>query len=110
MQQALLHNKAPRSSQGACTEKSTRTGRPRQPGLYGVGVAADRSPRAGNTLLYVSLVLFAIGLVAIVAIFVIGVFAHTDPGLALYLTALAAPLGLLLALVFALRSGRRAGG
>ena len=73
-------------------------------------MAPDPSHRAGNTLLYLALVLFAIGFVAIVAIFVIGVFADTDPGLALYLTALAAPLGLLLALLFALRSGRRARG
>ncbi|HEY5856652.1 MAG TPA: hypothetical protein VIW24_22085 [Aldersonia sp.] len=71
-------------------------------------MASDRSSRARNALLYVALTLFSIGFVAIVAIFVIGVFAHTDPGLALYLIALAAPLGLLLALVFALRSGRRA--
>ena len=68
----------------------------------------DSAAKPGNALLRVALALFAIGLVAIVAIFVVPAVSDAEAGLALYLTALAAPLGFLLALIFALRSGRRA--
>ncbi|MCM6773026.1 hypothetical protein NDR87_04765 [Nocardia sp. CDC159] len=65
--------------------------------------------RSGHPLLSAALGLFAIGLLAIVAIFVIPLVSDSRPGLWLYLVAMAAtPLGLLLAIVFALWSGRRA--
>ncbi|MEV4237249.1 MULTISPECIES: hypothetical protein [unclassified Nocardia] len=63
--------------------------------------------RAGDRLLYVALGLFAIGLLAIVAIFLTPVLSDSDPGLWLYLMAMLAPLGFLCAIVFALWSGRR---
>lgn len=53
--------------------------------------------------------LFAIGLVAIVAILFFPVFSDAKPPLGLYLTAMfSAPAGFVLALVYALLSGRRA--
>jgi hypothetical protein len=62
-----------------------------------------------NTLLRVALTIFAVGLLAIVAIFLVPAITHHEPPLWLYLTAmLASPLGFVLALVFALMSGRRA--
>ncbi|MEV5838914.1 hypothetical protein [Nocardia sp. NPDC052112] len=68
----------------------------------------SRSPRrAGDRLLYVALGLFAIGLLAIVAIFLTPILSDSDPGLWLYLLAMLAPLGFLCAVVFALWSGRR---
>ncbi|MFI6362588.1 hypothetical protein ACIBG0_07530 [Nocardia sp. NPDC050630] len=63
--------------------------------------------RAGDRLLYVALGLFAIGLLAIVAIFLTPVLSDSDPGLWLYVLAMLAPLGFLCAIVFALWSGRR---
>lgn len=51
--------------------------------------------------------LFAIGLLAIIAIFGWAAFADSEPGLWLYLLALCAPLGFLVGVVFALWSGRR---
>ncbi|MGY4098557.1 hypothetical protein ACW2Q0_03185 [Nocardia sp. R16R-3T] len=63
--------------------------------------------RAGDRLLYVALGLFAIGLLAIVAIFLTPVLSDSNPGLWLYLLAMLTPLGFLCAVVFALRSGRR---
>jgi hypothetical protein len=69
----------------------------------------DRRPRAGSALLRVALVLFVAGLVAIAAIFLVPAVGGNEPPLWLYLTAMiAAPLGFVLALVFALFSGRRA--
>lgn len=64
--------------------------------------------KPNNALLHVALAMFAIGLVAIAAIFVVPAVSDSEPGLPLYLVALAAPVGFLLALVFTLRSGRRA--
>ncbi|MBO0855131.1 MAG: hypothetical protein J2P18_15365 [Nocardia sp.] len=65
------------------------------------------SPRSGNALLRVAIALFAIGLLAILAIFLTPIVSACGPPLWLYLVAMSAtPLGLLLALVFALRSGR----
>ncbi|SNS41200.1 hypothetical protein [Rhodococcoides kyotonense] len=62
-----------------------------------------------NTLLRVALTIFAVGLLAIVAIFAVPAITHEQPPLWLYLTAmLASPLGFVLAIVFALMSGRRA--
>ncbi|RDI61438.1 hypothetical protein [Nocardia pseudobrasiliensis] len=65
--------------------------------------------RSGRSLLYVALGLFAIGLVAIIAVFVVPLVSDARPGVWLYLIAMAATsLGLLLGIVFALWSGRRA--
>ncbi|MVU79182.1 hypothetical protein GPX89_18270 [Nocardia sp. ET3-3] len=58
-------------------------------------------------MLYISLGLFAIGLLAVVAIFGVHFATDAKPGLWLYLLAMCAPLGFLLSLVFALWSGRR---
>ncbi|MCZ4076670.1 hypothetical protein O1W68_01820 [Rhodococcus sp. H36-A4] len=70
---------------------------------------ADQTPRNGTTLLRISLAIFAIGLIAIVAIFAVPALSGDDPPLWLYLTAMIfAPLGFVLAIVFALLSGRRA--
>ncbi|NKY52315.1 hypothetical protein [Nocardia vermiculata] len=64
--------------------------------------------RAGDVLLRLALGLFAIGVLAIIAIFLTPVVTDGDPPLWLYLVAMAGtPLGLLLAIVFALWSGRR---
>jgi hypothetical protein len=74
---------------------------------------SDETPSAapaksGNGLLYVALGLFALGLLAIAAIVLTPLLSDSQPGLALYLAAMAAPLGFLMAIVFTLRSGRRA--
>ncbi len=61
----------------------------------------------GDGLLRVALALFAIGFVAIVAIFLTPVLSDSEPGLVLYLIALACPIGFLLGIVAALRQGRR---
>ncbi|GAA4489346.1 hypothetical protein GCM10023094_50760 [Rhodococcus olei] len=67
------------------------------------------SPAGGTALLRVALALFFVGLLAIVAIFVVHATDHT-PGLALYLVAMACPIGFLLGIVSALRAGRRVRG
>lgn len=73
-------------------------------------VHVDSSTRKGSSvLLRIALALFAVGLVTIVTILLFPVFAEGDPPLWLYLTAMiAAPAGFVLALSFALISGRRA--
>ncbi|WP_282785832.1 MULTISPECIES: hypothetical protein [unclassified Nocardia] len=63
--------------------------------------------RSGTWLLRTAIVLFAIGLLAIVGIFGWAILADSEPGLWLYLLAMCAPLGFLFGLVFALWSGRR---
>ncbi|WP_407670479.1 hypothetical protein [Nocardia suismassiliense] len=63
--------------------------------------------RPGDWLLQVALGLFALGLLAIIAIFLIPVLSDGTPGLWLYFAAMLAPLGFLVAIVFTLRSGRR---
>ncbi|WP_345498903.1 hypothetical protein [Nocardia callitridis] len=66
------------------------------------------APRnSGNWLLQLALCFFAAGLVAIVAIFLTPILTDGSPGLWLYLCAMLTPVGLLLAVVYALRSGRR---
>lgn len=55
------------------------------------------------------MVLFFVGLAAVVAIFVTSATGHT-PGLMLYLVSMACPVGFLLAVVAALRAGRRVRG
>lgn len=67
---------------------------------------SGRTP--GNWLLQMALGLFTLGLLAIVAIFLIPILSDGEPGLWLYLGAMLAPLGFVAALIFALRSGRRA--
>ncbi|EOM77857.1 hypothetical protein [Rhodococcus rhodnii] len=61
----------------------------------------------GRALFYTAVTLFAVGVAAIVAIFVVGAMSDSSPGLPLYVVSLACPLGFLLAIVYALRSGRR---
>ncbi|MET9285202.1 hypothetical protein ACWEPH_22345 [Nocardia beijingensis] len=63
--------------------------------------------RRGDWLLRLALSVFALGLLAIIAIFTIPLLTDSEPGLWLYFGAMLAPLGFVLALVFALRSGRR---
>ncbi|MGC4935824.1 hypothetical protein ACLQ3C_19335 [Gordonia sp. DT30] len=70
--------------------------------------SAERKP--GSRLLQVAGVAFAIGVVAIIALFVTPLVAGgaTAPT-AVYLLTMCAPLGLLLGVIYALRSARRAG-
>jgi hypothetical protein len=79
--------------------------------FYGLRVTNPSAPppprRAGDRLLYLALTLFAIGLLAIVAIFLTPVLSDSSPGLWLYLTAMLAPVGFLIGIVYALWSGRR---
>ncbi|MEU1993062.1 hypothetical protein ABZ511_01310 [Nocardia gamkensis] len=63
--------------------------------------------RRGDWLLRLALALFALGLLAIVVIFAIPLLTDAEPGPWLYFGAMLAPLGFVLAVVFALRSGRR---
>jgi len=69
--------------------------------------STPHTPRRGDGLLRVALAFFAIGFVAIVAIFLTPVLSDSEPGLVLYLVALACPIGFLLGIVAALRQGRR---
>ncbi|MBL1077646.1 hypothetical protein JK358_24895 [Nocardia sp. 2] len=67
------------------------------------------SRRSGSWLLYASLALFAAGLLAVLAIFVIGLATDAKPGVWLYLVAMGGTaLGFLGSVTFALWSGRRA--
>ena len=63
--------------------------------------------RKTPALLTIAIGLFGIGLLAVVAIFATPVLTDHTPGLALYLLAMAAPLGLAVGVAHALRSGRR---
>jgi len=73
------------------------------------GSAGERRRSANSVLLRIALTLFAAGLLAIAAIFLVPAVGGNEPPLWLYLTAmLAAPTGFVLAIVFALLSGRRA--
>ncbi|MEC3955246.1 hypothetical protein VMT65_19550 [Nocardia sp. CDC153] len=70
--------------------------------------SSKQAPRGSSSvLLYIALGLFTIGLLAVFAIFGVHLLSDAEPGLWLYLLAMCAPLGFLLALVFALWSGRR---
>lgn len=72
--------------------------------------AANGTPPTSGLLLFrIGIALFFIGLLAVVAIFVVSATGHT-PGLALYLAALLCPIGFLFGIGSALRSGRRARG
>ncbi len=64
--------------------------------------------RSGDWLLQLALGVFTVGLLAIVAIFLTPILTDGKPGLWLYLLAMLTPIGFVLALVFTLRSGRRA--
>ncbi len=65
--------------------------------------------RAADILLYVALILFAAGVLSIVAIFGTRLIADKDPAGWLYLVAMGAtPFGFVLAFVYVLLSGRRA--
>ncbi|CCF61457.1 conserved exported protein of unknown function [Nocardia cyriacigeorgica GUH-2] len=59
-------------------------------------------------MLQLALGVFTVGLLAIVAIFLTPILTDGEPGLWLYLLAMLTPIGFVLALVFTLRSGRRA--
>lgn len=69
----------------------------------------SKSAPAARTpiLLKVAIGLFCLGLLAIVAIFVIPLLTNSHPGLALYLLAMAAPLGFAVGIAHALRQGKR---
>lgn len=65
------------------------------------------NPSPGTRLLQVAVALFAVGLLALLALFATPVLTdHTAPT-AVYLLTACAPLGFLLGIVYALRSGRR---
>jgi len=70
--------------------------------------SSDSSAAPGNGLLKAAIVCFAVGVMAVLAIFLTPVVTDGKPGLVLYLLTLAWPLGFVLAIAFALRSGRRA--
>ncbi|WP_067819821.1 hypothetical protein [Nocardia inohanensis] len=72
--------------------------------------SSEQSPRrSANWLLYLALTLLSVGLLAVIAAFGIGLLTDYEPGVWLYLVAMAGTAsGFLLALVFALWSGRRA--
>ncbi|MBA4024457.1 MAG: hypothetical protein C0482_19065 [Gordonia sp.] len=61
----------------------------------------------GNLLLRVALGLFAIGLIALAALFLTPPITGETAPLFVYLLTMCAPLGFLFGLIFALRSGRR---
>ncbi|MCP2174890.1 hypothetical protein LX13_000697 [Williamsia maris] len=62
----------------------------------------------GDRLLYAALVLFAVGVVAIITMFAYPALADGDRApIGVYLLTLGTPIGFVLAIVFALRSGRR---
>jgi hypothetical protein len=61
----------------------------------------------GSLLLRVALGLFAIGLVALFALFLTPPITGETAPLFVYLLTMCAPLGFLFGLIFALRSGRR---
>jgi len=75
----------------------------------GAAAAVSGSPRPrSNRLLHASVVLFVVGLIALLVLMTYPAMAdgHRAPGVVGGLT-LCAPIGLLFALVFALLSGRR---
>ncbi len=79
--------------------------------FYGSEVSDTSSKQAprgsASWLLYIALGLFAIGLLAVFAIFGVHLLSDAKPGVWLYLLAMCAPLGFLLSVVYALWSGRR---
>ncbi|MGW0043554.1 hypothetical protein [Rhodococcus sp. NPDC003348] len=72
--------------------------------------STNGTPASGGGILFrAAIALFFLGLVAIIAIFVVAATGHT-PGLALYLLALLCPLGFLFGIISALMAGRRVRG
>lgn len=69
---------------------------------------SESSRGSATWLLRLALILFGVGLVAIVMIFLTPILTDDKPGLVLYLVAMLTPVGFVLALTFALLSGRRA--
>ena len=67
---------------------------------------SSAAPHGG--LLKAAVACFVVGIVAVVAIFLVPAFTDGTPGLVLYLLTLAWPLGFALAVAYALVSGRRA--
>ncbi|WP_031937317.1 hypothetical protein [Prescottella defluvii] len=67
----------------------------------------DTPDQAGKGLFYAAIVSFLIGFAAIIAIFFVHALSEGAPGLVLYFLTLACPLGFVLAIAYALRSGRR---
>lgn len=62
----------------------------------------------GDRLLHAALILFAVGVVAIITMFAYPALADGDRApIGVYILTLATPIGFLLAIAFALRSGRR---
>ncbi|WP_067862050.1 hypothetical protein [Nocardia shimofusensis] len=72
------------------------------------GSSRSGSARSAEWLLKLALTLFTAGLLAIIAIFVSSLVSDGEPALWLYLAAMLAPAGFLLAVIYALWSGRRA--
>ncbi|WP_308126298.1 hypothetical protein [Rhodococcoides corynebacterioides] len=66
------------------------------------------APTRTPPLLLAALTSFGLGVLAIASMFVIMLVSDVSPGIWLYLAAMLCPLGLLLGVVHALRSGRRA--
>lgn len=77
-------------------------------GRTAITVADMPESEPGRRLFAAAVTLFVVGLLAIVAIFVIHASSDGRPGTWLYLAAMAAPLGFGVGIVAALRSGRRA--
>ncbi|MFD6857177.1 hypothetical protein ACFWB0_04220 [Rhodococcus sp. NPDC060086] len=76
-----------------------------------MGNSSSDSVRAsGKGLFNAAIVCFAVGIVAVVAIFLTPILTDGKPGLVLFLLTLAWPLGFALAIAFALQSGRRSKG
>ncbi|WP_137723396.1 hypothetical protein [Prescottella subtropica] len=67
----------------------------------------NQSDHSGKGLFYAALACFFVGIAAIVAVFFVHSLSEGDPGLALYFLTLACPIGFVLAIAYALRSGRR---
>lgn len=108
---ARAQERAPHVVQDAIASDSTPVTIRRAHQFYGAAVTnspRSGSPRSASWLLRLALTLFGLGLLAIVGIFVTAIVSDAEPGLWLYLIAMLAPAGFLLAVIFALWSGRRA--
>lgn len=93
-----------------CPE-STPVAIPRAHQFYGAPVTNSPPPtprRPSDRLLHLAVALVGIGVLAVIGIFLTPIVTDDRPGLWLYLLAMLAPVGFLLALGFALWSGRRA--
>jgi hypothetical protein len=74
---------------------------------HGHGVALSLSVVPGSKLLPIAITLFGVGLLAIVAIFVLYATGERNPTVWLYIAAMLLPLGLALGIFSAVRRGRR---